>query len=70
MALADVLGEVSAEKKEKKAADKKYVTFTIEEWRALEAKQGKEINPMDVKKIIIGIFEGRFNVSVVKPKTA
>lgn len=66
MALIDVLSEVTAEKKEKKQADKKYVTFTIEEWKALEAKQGKEINPLDVKKIIIGIFEGRFSVSVVK----
>jgi hypothetical protein len=70
MALFDVLNEVSAEKKAKKPADKKYVTFTLEEWKNLEAKQGKEINPMDVKQIIIGIFEGRFNVSVVKPKTA
>lgn len=66
MALIDVLSEVTAEKKEKKQADKKYVTFTIEEWKALEAKQGKGINPLDVKKIIIGIFEGRFSVSVVK----
>jgi hypothetical protein len=69
MALIDVLSDVTADKKEKKAADKKYVTFTSEEWKGMEAKQGKEINPTDVKKIVLGIFEGRYSVSVAKKPT-
>lgn len=66
MALLDVMSDVTADKKEKKAADKKYVSFSKEEWSGMEAKQGKEINPVDVKKIILGIFEGRYSISVAK----
>ena len=69
MALFDVLSEVRADEKPKKGADKKYVTFSMDEWKVMEAAHGKEINPTDVKKIITGIFGGKFNVSVVKPKT-
>lgn len=66
MALTDVLADVSADKKDKKAAEKKYVQFSIEEWRAMETKQGKSLEPAEVKKLILGIFEGRYNVSVIK----
>jgi len=66
MAIGDVFADLSVEKKEKKAADKKYVSFSLEEWRKLEAKQGAEINPVDIKKMVIGIFEGKYSISVVK----
>jgi len=66
MALSDVLADVTSEKKEKKSADKKYVTFTKEEWGGMETKQGKQIDPADVKKLILGVFEGRYSVSVIK----
>ena len=68
MALLDVMNEVTATKKEKKAADKKYVTFTLEEWAKMEAAHGKAIQPNDIKSIVVGVFEGRFNISVPKPK--
>ena len=70
MALTDVLGEITADKKEKKAADKKYVSFSAEEWKGMETKQGKKIDPQDVKKLILGVFEGRYSVSVASPKKA
>lgn len=70
MALLDVLADVSADKKEKKTAEKKYVQFSIEEWKGMESKQGKSIEPAEVKKLILGIFEGRYNVSVAKKPTA
>ena len=66
MAIGDVLAVVRADKPEKKAADKKYVTFTGEEWREMEKVYGKTIEPADVKAIITGIFTNVFNVSVAK----
>ena len=36
MALFDVLADVRADEKPKKGADKKYVTFSMEEWKAME----------------------------------
>ena len=35
MGLTDVLGAITADKKEKKTADKKYVSFTGDEWKAM-----------------------------------
>lgn len=68
MALLDVLADARADEKPKKGADKKYVTFSIDEWKTMEATHGKEINPADVKKIVMGIFGGKYTVSVAKPK--
>lgn len=66
MGLVDVLAEVSAERKEKGKAEIKYVSFKTAEWTDMEAKYGKTINPVDVKKLVIGIFSGRFNVVAAK----
>lgn len=66
MALGDVFADLSVDKPAKKGADKKYVSFSLEEWKALEAKQGAEINPVDIKKMVIGIFSGKYSISVVK----
>ena len=51
MALNDVLSDLQADKKEKKTADKKYVSFLKEEWAEMEKTYGKSIEPNDVKKL-------------------
>lgn len=66
MALLDVLAEVSADKKVRGKAEKRYVAFNTAEWEGMEAKYGKKIDPVDVKKLILGIFEGRFSVTAPK----
>lgn len=66
MGLADVLSEIGSEKKEKGKATVKYVSFQIKEWNDMEAKYGKKIDPSDVKNIVLGIFNGRFDVVAKK----
>ncbi len=70
MALNDVLSDLQADKKEKKTADKKYVSFLKEEWAEMEKTYGKSIEPNDVKKLIQGIFSKQIAVSKVKAPTA
>jgi hypothetical protein len=64
MPLQDVMADVVSEKKEKKSAEKRYVAFSSTEWAGMETKQGRKIDPVDVKKLILGIFEGRYQVAV------
>ena len=66
MGLADVLAEVNADKKEKGKSTVRYVSFQIKEWDEMEAKYGKKLDPVDVKKLVQGIFLGRFNVVSAK----
>ena len=66
MGLAEVLTELSVDKKAKGKADKKYVSFSIAEWTELEAKHGKTIEPVDVKKLVQAIFSGRFQITSAK----
>lgn len=66
MGLYEALTEVSAEKKARGKATIKYVSFTIAEWDALEAKHGKKIDPVDVKKLVLAIFEGKYALSSAK----
>ena len=61
--LGDVLSALQADKKEKKAAEKRYVAFSASEWAEMEAAYGKKIDPADVKKLVQGIFKGTFTVS-------
>jgi hypothetical protein len=68
MGLMDVLAEVSADKKAKGKSDVRYVSFKITEWDEMESKFGKKLDPVDVKKLVQGIFLGRFNVVSAKPK--
>jgi hypothetical protein len=63
MALTDVLASLQADKKEKKAAEKRYVSFSAAEWGEMESAYGKKIDPADVKKLIQGIFKGAFSVT-------
>jgi hypothetical protein len=63
MALGDVLATLQADKKEKKTAEKRYVSFTAAEWGEMEAAYGKKIDPADVKKLVQGIFKGVFSVN-------
>lgn len=69
MGLMDVMADITADKPEKKKAEKKYVSFSAEEWASLETKQGKKIDPADVKKLILGVFEGRYSLNVAKAPT-
>ena len=66
MGLADVLAEVSADKRAKGKAETRSVAFKIAEWDEMEAKYGKKIDPVDVKKLVMGIFNGRFQVVAAK----
>lgn len=71
MALLDVLQDANADAKEKKKGDKKYVTFSLKEWGEMEAMYKGPINPLEAKKVLYGIFTGKYNVSVNKgPKPA
>lgn len=70
MALNDVLSDLQADKKEKKSADKKYVSFLKAEWEEMEKAYGKTIEPNDVKKLIQGIFSKTIAVSKVKAPVA
>lgn len=64
--LAEALAEVTADKKARGKADKRYVAFSTAEWDALEAAHGKRIEPVDVKKLVQAIFSGRFNLTAGK----
>jgi hypothetical protein len=66
MGLADVLAEVSADKKAKGKSEVRYVSFKTAEWSEMESKYGKTIDPVDVKKLVQGIFSGRFQVVAAK----
>ena len=66
MALADVLAEVGADKKAKGKSETRNVSFKNTEWAEMESKYGKTIDPVDVRKLVQGIFSGRFQVVAVK----
>lgn len=66
MGLADVLAEVVADKKAKGKSENRNVTFKTVEWTEMESKYGKTIDPVDVKKLVQGIFSGRFQVVAAK----
>jgi hypothetical protein len=66
MGLTDVLAELTSEKKAKGKSEVRYVSFKIAEWDEMEGKYGKKIDPVDVKKLVQGIFSGRFQVVAAK----
>ena len=68
MGLLEALTEVAGEKKAKGKASVKYVSFTIAEWESMEAKHGKKIDPVDVKKLVLAIFEGKYTINAAKAK--
>jgi hypothetical protein len=66
MAITDVLAELTSEKKAKGKSEVRYVSFKTAEWDEMESKYGKKLDPVDVKKLVQGIFLGRFNVVSAK----
>ena len=66
----DILSSLQAEKPEKKAAGKRYVSFSAEEWDGMEKTYGKKIDPADVKRIVEGIFKGVFLIGRSKAGAA
>lgn len=64
MGLAEAFNVIDQEKPEKKTAEKRYVTFSIDEWRDMEKAYGSGIEPGDVKALIQGIFQGTFDINV------
>jgi hypothetical protein len=68
MALGDVLSSLKPEHKRAKSENpKKYVMFTGDEWKTLEAAAGQTLEVSYVKALVQGIFDGKFNVSHKKP---
>ena len=47
MALNDVLSDLQADKKEKKTADKKYVSFLKEEWAEMEKGLAQRVTALN-----------------------
>ena len=67
MALGDVLGSLAPTSKRAKSENpKKYVAFTGEEWKALEAAAGHKLEVSVVKSLIEGIFQGSLDVRTAK----
>ena len=62
----DVMDGIMGEVKAKGKGDKRYVAFSLKEWQDMEAAYGKTIQPTNVKKLVQGIFTGRYNVGPVK----
>ena len=67
MPLVDVMNSLETKSKRAKSENpKKYVQFTGDEWKELEAGNGSSLEPAHVKALLQGIFSGRVNVSQKK----
>lgn len=66
MAISDVMATITAEGKEKKEPTRKTVAFELDEWKAMEAKHGKAIEPIHIKTLVLKIFAGELTVSKTK----
>lgn len=68
MDLKSLLAGIRPEEARKEPkVQRKYVQFSLEEWRQLEAGAGGPLETSDVKALIQGIFAGKVNISIPKP---
>jgi hypothetical protein len=61
--LKDLIAGLKPEKEAKEPKNqRKYVQFTLDEWKAMEAGAGGALETSDVKALIQGIFAGKVNL--------
>lgn len=67
METLSTLIEESRVEKKTKGESKHYVPFSNAEWAKLEAQAGRELEPKDLKLMLVNIFSGKLTVSKPKP---
>lgn len=64
--LKGLIEDLTPPAKEGKAAQRKYIQFSLEEWNAMEKAAGAALETSDVKILVQGIFSGKVNLTKAK----